>query len=155
MTKQACIAIDLDESAATTSPDPSTTVVVDEAPGAVVNEEGGLAGDLPRRARRNEDGTVTLPLRDPVTLQIKSSAGGVRSETYAELTLHRLRGGDIRAIQSASVASQPVVLLARSAHIREAVMTALFDRMDAADIADASKVVNTFFENGPTSRNPG
>ena len=126
--------------------------LVDEAPEAFVDEDGGLGPALPERARRNADGSVTLPLLYPVTLRIRSSTGGERSETYRELTFHRLNGGAIRAIQSASPATAGVVLLAKSAGVRDAVMNVLYDRMDGADITDAVAVVEGFFGSGAKPR---
>lgn len=156
--QQPAITIDADDFKPNTHtlPDPAAPplrgVVIDEDPGLVVDEEQDLVGGLPARAVRNADGTVTLPLRYPVALTVRSSAGATRTETYAELTFHRLTGADIRALQSASKESQPALLLARSSRTREAVMSAVFDRMDAADIADASLVVESFFGAGRTNR---
>ncbi|MTW19089.1 hypothetical protein GJ689_23095 [Rhodoplanes serenus] len=144
------IDLDPEERAAT------TPVVVDEDPGdaapAVVDEDAeDVGGSLPRRAVRHPDGSVTLPLRRPVDLTIRSAAAGTRSETYAALTFHRLAGGDLRAIAAASKETQPVVMLARAARLRQPIMSALFDRLDAADVADAVRVVESFFGSGPTT----
>lgn len=144
--KQAAIVVDLDDE----KPSPAAPAVVDESP-AVVNEDADLAGGLPKRAVTNEDGSITLPLRFPVTLTIRSSSAGTRTETYADLTFHRLLGGDIRAIQSASKETQGAVMLARSARIREPIMNVLFDKLDAADIADSGQIVGTFLGNGRTN----
>lgn len=154
MTKQ-ILAVDIDETKPNSAVAASTSttaldLVEEDGPSVVVDENADIAGGLPARAVTNPDGSITLPLRHPVTLQIKSSTGGVRSETYAKLTFNRLVGGDIRAIQSASKESQGAVLLARSARIREAVMAVIFDRMDAADIVDAGKIVDTFLGGGRT-----
>ncbi|MEP9350567.1 phage tail assembly protein [Xanthobacter sp. KR7-225] len=149
---QPAITIDLDETKAGAAATAPAAVVVDDDPGLVVDEEQDLVGGLPARAVRNGDGTVTLPLRFPVALTVRSSTGATRTESYAELTFHRLTGADIRALQSASKESQPALLLARSSRTREAVMNAVFDRMDAADIADASKVVESFFGAGRTNQ---
>jgi len=153
VTKQ-ILAVDIDEtkpnSAAAASTSATADLVEEDGPSIVVDENADIAGALPARAVTNPDGSITLPLRHPVTLQIKSSTGGVRSETYAKLTFNRLVGGDIRAIQSASKESQGAVLLARSARIREAVMAVIFDRLDAADIVDAGKIVDTFLGGGRT-----
>lgn len=152
MTTKQILAVDIDETrpAATAAASISTPLdLVEEAgPSVVVDEDADIAGGLPPRAVTNADGSITLPLRHPVTLQIKSATGGVRSETYDKLTFNRLVGGDIRAIQSASKESQGAVVLARSARIREAVMAVLFDKMDAADIVDAGKIVDTFLGGG-------
>ncbi|MDC7787964.1 phage tail assembly protein [Rhodoplanes sp. TEM] len=128
-------------------------VVVDEDPAAaaVVDEDADESGKLPKRAVRHPDGTIELPLREPRSLQVRSSSRGLREETYDRLTFHRLTGADLRAIAAASKETQPVVMLARSARIRQPIMNALFDAMDAADLADAAECVNCFFGSGPTT----
>lgn len=140
-----------------------TVVEIDDEPaagaaGVVVDDEGGAAAivdededgvvKLPARATRNADGSITLRMRDPKTIQVRSATKGVRSEEYKSLTFHRLAGADLRAITSASAEAQPAVMLARSARIREPIMAALFDLMDGADIADAATCVDSFFGSG-------
>lgn len=125
--------------------------VVDETPAAVVDENASSEGTLPAHAIRNDDGSVTLPLRRPQELQIRSASGQVRTERFDVLTFHRLTGADLRAIAAAARDSQGAVMLARSARRREPIMNALFDRMDGADIADAVKVVESFFPSGPST----
>lgn len=124
----------------------TTSVVIEEETGspAVVDEDAALGGELPAHAVRNDNGTVTLTLRKPVTLTIRNSRGGERSETYAELTFRDLNGADFRAIGAAAPAAQQVVTLARSTGIREAVMNALFDKMTGADIIDAGQCALSF-----------
>ncbi|MCX5497328.1 hypothetical protein OSH11_21705 [Kaistia dalseonensis] len=141
-TSPANIVVDLDD---------EQPVVHIPAGAAIVDEDADLTSGIPARARRNEGGSITLPLRYPVELTIKSSQGGTRAERYAELTFNRLTGADIRAVQSASKDSQPVVMLARSSRLRPAIMNALFDLMDGGDIADASAIVDSFFGNGRTT----
>ncbi|ABS69709.1 hypothetical protein Xaut_4488 [Xanthobacter versatilis] len=155
MTNKQILAVDIDEtkptSAATASTSTTALDLVEEAgPSVVVDEDADLAGGLPPRAVTNADGSITLPLRHPVTLQIKSSSGGVRSETYDKLTFNRFVGADLRAIQSTAKDSQGTVILARSARIREAVMAVLYDRMDGADIMDAIKIAEVFLGGGRT-----
>lgn len=149
MSTETDLVIDFDE-AKTTVAGGADTVDLDPAP--VVDEDADLGEALPKRAVANPDGTITLPLRHPVTLRVRSSQGGERTEEYKALTFNRLVGADLRAITSAAPASQPVVLLARSARIREAVMNVLFDKMDGADIADATGVVTHFFDGGQKKR---
>lgn len=132
-----------------------TTVIVEEEPGAgavVVDEDAALGGELPARAIRNPNGTITLPLRKPVTLTIRNSRGGERAETYEELILRDLTGADFRAIQAASPAAQGVVTLARATGIREAVMNALYDRMTGADIVDAAACAMSFLPDGAKAK---
>lgn len=143
--------IDLTEDAVQTDAD---EIALDAAEGEaadVVDEQSDPAEALPKGARKNADGTVTLTLRYPKELTIKSDRG-VRTEKKTELTFHRLNGGDIRAIQAASRESQVDVMLARSTKLKQVVVRALFDKMDASDCADAIKVVEGFFGgSGPTT----
>jgi hypothetical protein len=122
--------------------------IVDETGAAIVDEDADLQGSLPARAIRNGDGSITLPLLMPVTLTVRSAQRGTRSETYSVLTLHPLVGADLRALQAASKESGAVVMLARSARIREGVMNVLFDKMSGRDITEASEVVESFFGSG-------
>lgn len=143
------LAINLDE-----APKPATStapLVLDAGSTAVVDEDGELEGALPKRATRNEDGSVTLTLFEKVTLRVKKD-GVERDDEYPSLTFHRLRGADIRAVASAKKEDQPAVLLARSARMRELLMVKLFDLMDAEDIAAATRIVEGFFGSGPTTR---
>lgn len=140
---------DAEDQAATSAV--SETAIIDEAPAAVVDEDADIGGDFPARAVRNADGTVTLPLRFPVSLQIRSANGTVRTAANAELKLHRLNGADLMAISAASNAAKPVVLLARAAKMREPIARALVERMDGADMLDVTKVIDGFFGSGPTT----
>ncbi|MDI4664717.1 hypothetical protein K9U40_10305 [Xanthobacter autotrophicus] len=115
---------------------------------AVIDEDGSAAAELPARAIRNEDGSVTLPLVYPVALQVRSSSGTVRTETFEALTLHRLTGKDIRLISAAPAEGQPAVLLACSTRLRPAIAHALFDQMDASDVRDMTAVATHFFDGG-------
>ena len=151
MTGSSSTTIDLDTEIAATTDTTSVVVVEESAPGAVVDEDAELPGGLPPRAIQNGDGTVTLPLRVSVSVRIKKD-GREREDTYAKFTFHRLVGADVRAIQSTAKDSQGAVMLARSAKIREPVMSVLFDKMDAADIMDASKIVERFFGSGPKTQ---
>ncbi len=129
------------------------TAIVDEEPGRIVDEDASSEAALPAHAIVNNDGSVTLPLRAPRELQIRSATRGVRSQRFDQLTFHRLNGADLRAIVAAAPASRSAVMLARSARQREPVMNALFDVLDGEDIADAVKVVESFFGIGrPTGR---
>ncbi|WP_332117242.1 hypothetical protein [Azorhizobium caulinodans] len=144
------LAINLDDEA----PKPVTStapLVLDEGSTAVVDEDGELEGALPKRATRNADGSVTLTLIQKVSLRVKKD-GLERTDEYPTLTFHRLRGADIRAVSSAKKEDQPAVLFARSARIRELVMVKLFDEMDAEDIAAGTRIVESFFGSGPTTR---
>jgi len=114
----------------------------------IVDEDMNPLDKLPEDAIKNTDGSVTLPLLFPVTIRSKKD-GKIREKTYADLTFHRLVGADQRAIASAKDEDMAVVSFARSTRINQAVMNALFDRMDAADITRAGRVINHFLSNGP------
>ncbi|MQT14386.1 hypothetical protein [Segnochrobactrum spirostomi] len=130
--------------------DPRSAAVVDvvveehDQSAAVVDEDDGVAGGLPARAKKNDDGSVTLPLRYPVSLTIRSSGGKTRVERYEELRFHRLNGAALRAITSTEGDAKIVVAMARSTRLSDAVMSAVYDRMDGADIAGAAKIVFHF-----------
>lgn len=131
----------------------------------IVEDDGVVAGDqaidviddgfdaedrLPPHAKRNDDGSVTLPLLYPRPLTIKKD-GKVREQLYDRLIMHRLTGADQRAIASTSDDTMPVVAFARSTRISQAVMNVLYDKMDAADIAAAGQVLNHFLASGRTT----
>lgn len=132
---------------------PAGAVVIQESmPTAVVDEDADIGEELPARARRNDDGSITLPLRVSVPVTIRKNGQDTHTETYASFTFHRLNGADFRAISSQkSDEGKSVVLLARSARVREQIMNAVFDRMDAVDISDAIAVVSTFLSSGSRS----
>lgn len=137
--------------AGATGPGPDV-VDDDENPAAVVvDEDTDESAELPKRARLNPDGSVTLPLRYPRELQIRSGSGGIRTERFDAFTFHRVVGADLKAVSATSDETRPVVMMARSARVRQAVMNALFDRLDGADIADAIAVVASFFPSGRTT----
>ena len=116
------------------------------APLPVIDEAAGADdGKLPPQAVVQDDGSVILPLRFPVTLRFRSAASGQeRTETFAEFHMHRMRGADMRAIEAAKDSSKSAVAMARSCRMGEAKFNAVYDLMDAADIAAASKVVLHF-----------
>lgn len=118
----------------------------------VVTIDQSAGDDLPKHAVRHQDGSVTLKLKYPVTLKFRNGRGEeVRSESFAELHMHRLTGADMRAIGAASAGSRIVVSIARSARMNEGKMGPLFDRMDAADTNAAAQVVGYFFGSGETT----
>ncbi len=113
----------------------------------VVDEDVNPLDKLPPHDRTNSDGSVTLPLLYPRELLIRK-AGVTRTDRYTELTFHRLNGADQRAIASSSEDMMTVIAFSRSTRISQAVMNALFDKMDGADIAAAGLVLNSFFATG-------
>ena len=143
------VSVVLDEGQETFPAD--NVAVVDEGPlpggEIVVDEDQDGAGLLPDGAVLNEDGTVTLTLKHPRTLKVRSG-GQVRDKDYGTLTFHRMTGADMRAVSAASKDSSVIVAFARSTRIQQVVMNALFDIMDGADIQAAGEVIEYFFGNG-------
>lgn len=133
------IVVDLDEAAAETGAAPETVKTtptdVDEADDDRV---------LPRGAVKNADGSVTVTLDHPKAVTIRTAQGAVRAETYRELTFHRLTGADLSAIRATAREHQDLVLFTRSSRIRTAVMSALYPKLDAADITRCGRVIDTF-----------
>ncbi len=113
----------------------------------VVDEDINPLDKLPDIAVRNANGTVTLPLLYPVTIRSQKD-GKIREKEYAELTFHRLTGKDQRAIATASDETQGMVSFSQSTKINQAVMNALWDKMDLGDIANGGKVLNHFLNSG-------
>ncbi|MHC2481344.1 hypothetical protein [Rhizobium leguminosarum] len=148
------LTIDLDEDAETAK----TAAVVDlDRPAAlsgstvdseVIDEDVDPLDKLPKEAIRNADGSVTLPLFDKVTLRTKKD-GKVKDRVFTELVFHRLVGADQRAIAAVSDEHQVVTSFARSTRLNQAIMNALYDKMDLADITRGGQVLNHFLKNGP------
>lgn len=144
--------IDLDEDqggVGTVTSSGTSTDVIDEGgtKAVIIDEDGDETDKLPARAIRNDDGSVTLPLIEPVTITTRKD-GKVRERTFESLTFFRLKGADIQAIAAASKENDTVVTFARSTRTMQAVMNAVFDKMDAADIVDGGKVINHFLTSG-------
>ena len=153
------VMIDLDEDAedqADAPIDETASASLEAAGDDVVDEDADLdpLDRLPRHATRNGDGSVTLPLKYPRTLKTKKN-GTVREKRFDELVFHRLTGADQRAIAAASEEMQNVIAFARATRLNQAVMNALWDRMDAADLAAGGQVINNFFASGRTTGRPG
>lgn len=149
--------IDLDEDEFQASVTPGSTEKIIDEDGPViqagtedpdiVDEDLDPADQLPKHAVLNGDGSVTLPLHYPKT--IKSRKGGkIKERDYTELRFHRMTGADQRAIAAASDESSAVVSFARSTRVNEAVMNALFDKMDSSDINAGGQVLNNFLTSG-------
>ncbi|WP_026379362.1 hypothetical protein [Afifella pfennigii] len=146
------VAVDLDddeETIAETPIDEDAPVVLAKTDDEVVDEDADLdpLDRLPAHARRNVDGSVTLPLLYPTELRTKKD-GRIRERKFGELVFHRLTGADQRAIAAASEEMQSIVAFARSTRLNQAVMNALWDRLDGADIAAGGQVINNFFASG-------
>lgn len=143
--------IDLDEDLQTVVVENQSVAIVDEGGNShtvVIDEDGGDEMDkLPKRATVNDDGSVTLPLLEAVTITTKKD-GKVRDRIYESLTFHRLKGADIQAIANAGKEKDTVVTFGRSTRIMQAMMNAIFDKLDAADIVDGGKIINHFLNSG-------
>jgi hypothetical protein len=146
------IEIDLDEDVTAAGDDVIVNedgpVAIDQGEDGVIDEDVDPLDKLPRHAIKNDDGSVTLPLYREVTLKSKKD-GKIRERVFKDLTFHRLLGADQRAIAAAEDKDMAVVSFARSTRINQAVMNALFDRLDASDINYAGRVLNHFLSSGP------
>jgi hypothetical protein len=112
--------------------------------------EGDAENALPKHARLNDDGTVTLPLFVPQTIKYTSSVGGqVKEDTFTEFTMRRFNGGDMEIIQGAGGAQAANVAVAISAGISRPLFKVLAKKMDGADLQAAGDVVIYFLKNGP------
>lgn len=109
----------------------------------VVDDEAAESkkATLPARAVRNDDGSITLPLIEPVKLTIKTAAGQ-REETYDALTFREMRGINLRLIAQAPPEKQTVVALAQATGIKQHRMDPLFDNMLARDVTAAAAVIS-------------
>lgn len=116
----------------------------------VLAEDGAPAPqELPPGAQRQSDGSVIYTLRHACAIKFRrASDGATRQEAVGSLHLHRLTGGDMRAITAASSDMMTVVAIARSAKMAEARMKLVFDAMDAEDAAACGEVVSSFLGTG-------
>jgi hypothetical protein len=137
-----------------TGPEADDLVELDNETGVqagddLVDETADPADVLPKRARRNVDGTVTLTLEYPQTLRVSQRGGeAIREERYTELVFHRMNGADLAAIAAASKESQLKVSVMRSLRLNQAVVAKLFDKLDAADASAACEVAGFFLGSG-------
>lgn len=149
MTTGKTVKIDLDEDAGAVV-DEDATVAAAVADPDVVDEDANPLDRLPPHAFTNTDGSVTLPLKFPRELQVRKD-GKTRTDRYDQLVFHRLTGADQRAIAAASDENTGAVAFARSTRLNQAVMNALFDKMDLSDITAGGQVLNSFFATGRTT----
>lgn len=121
------------------------------AQSGVVTVDDETDSPLPKHAKRNNDGTVTLPLFKRVSLTWKKPGGTPSEDTYSEFTMHRLNGDDMTAIGDAPKGQGVMAAIARSAKIPFHLFKHIFKVMDGADIQAAGAVVAHFLANGPTT----
>ncbi|KAA6204502.1 MAG: hypothetical protein DU429_07555 [Candidatus Tokpelaia sp.] len=128
--------------------EPQADIVIDEtaAAGAAVVDEAAGDEALPARAIRNANGTITLPLRFPVSVKVKKANGTIAEEKYDRLTFHYLTGADVRAIMTAPKDMANITTFSRATKINQAVMNVLFDQLHVADINDGVKIMAFFTE---------
>jgi hypothetical protein len=106
-------------------------------------------GEMPTRAIRNPDGSITLPLLFPTSLKFRNGAGDtIREEHFAELTFNRLNGADMRAMGATSKDAVIAVGIARSTRINEGKIKAIVDKLDATDYMAATAVLGFFTDSG-------
>lgn len=135
----------------------SAAVVIDDdgrtTTDHIINEDEDAGPQLPKEATLNDDGSVTLTLKYPKTLKIRSNSA-VREETYKTLVFHRMTGADMNAIQATSAASATWLAFARLTRTKEAIMRHLFELMDGYDIANGSMVIEYFLPSGRKTGKP-
>lgn len=103
---------------------------------------------LPSGATRNADGSVTLKLQTPASVQIKDASGQVRIDEYNELIFYPLNGADLRAIYATKPDMYSVMCFARSTRIKVQVMNVLYDKLNASDIIKGSSILEAFTSGG-------
>lgn len=106
---------------------------------------------LPRGAVEQADGSVILTLDRPVTITFQRRDRGTRRETITALQFYRLTGKDLTEITNAAEKVRERVAFALSLRKNKAATNGIFDRMDAADIARAGRVLEYFLGSGPTT----
>ncbi len=145
------LVIDMTEPA--TDPAAASQAPVDHGSDVVVVPvESGDTG-LPANATLQEDGSVVLTLRYPITMRWRrEGTDQVREERRASLQMYRLNGAAMRAIMSAGQGHTVTVGIAKSCRMAQALFDRLFDMMDGADAQAAAQVLNFFLSNGtPTA----
>lgn len=105
---------------------------------------------LPRGAIEQPDGTVILTLDRPVNITFQNSRG-TRRETVSTLQFYRLTGAHLTEITNAAERVRERVAFALALRKNKAITNGIFDRMDAADIARGSRVLEYFLGSGPTT----
>jgi hypothetical protein len=146
--------IDLDEDAGTdvyaigNGTDGVSEAVLLAAGEDVVNEDVELADKLPKNARKNADGSVTVTLQFPQVVKSQKD-GRLKEYRFDQVVMHRLNGADQRAIGAVSEDLQPVIAFGRSTRTQQAVMNALYNKLDMADINAMGQVLNHFLGSGP------
>jgi hypothetical protein len=88
----------------------------------------------------DENGVYTLDLKYPKTVKFRSG-NQEREETFSQLTVRRMTGGDIRAIANLkNEGDQMREIICRLAGISAPV----FDALDAEDIAEVGTLIESF-----------
>ncbi len=82
-----------------------------------------------------------LPLRRRVTIKFKSGDGTVREESFAELPMRRLTGGDMRQMMTSDRRDGALLLLELAVTLPASRTKTVIDRLDAPDLRRAMAVV--------------
>ncbi len=118
----------------------------------IVDEDADVSPEdrLPERCIQNSDGSVTLPFKYPVTLQIRKGGktGKVRERKFTELRLYRLNGADRRVLSTAKEGMLVATAIARMARLSHSVANKLDEMMDLADTNAVGQVLANFSSTG-------
>ncbi len=122
-----------------------------EQPNDVVTIDGQLEDQLPKTAKLNDDGTVTLKLLVPVRQILRKQGAADEVTLFDTLTMRRLKGHDILKIGEAPKGQGSVYAIALSAGLQPFLFKDIFAKMDGVDVQAAGAVVSYFLGNGPTT----
>ena len=100
--------------------------------------------DLPPNAALNADGTVTLTLEWPCSVDLRKpgTSDVAATESYTALTLRRLTGADVRAMIAAKDSGETALALSSGLGLGK--LRRLQTVLDARDEADANAVIGEF-----------
>jgi hypothetical protein len=115
---------------------------------AVVVEDGvedEKKATLPKRAIRNDDGTISLPLTEPVHYKVRT-ARGEESVTLDRLTFHPLYGADLRIMAQQSDENKGPVAFARATRISTPRMKVIFDKLRERDVKAGGDIITFLAE---------
>jgi len=99
-----------------------------------------LPANFPVNASVQDDGSVILKLRYPVTLKFRDGSGAIKEDRYTELHMQRFNGKRMREVQSATQEQYGAQMIASATGMSLARADILHDAMDATDISAALRV---------------
>ncbi len=82
-----------------------------------------------------------LPLRRKVTIKFKSGDSAVREESFVELPIRRLTGGDMRQMMTSDRRDGALLLLELAVTLPTSRVKLVIDRLDAPDLRRAMAAV--------------